>query len=81
LLTNTCQRFRRAPADEAEGGTLRLPAAQPISWIKAALRDFEEFPEIVKTERRSPSVESVNVTITAQESLEEVRELESIATK
>jgi len=37
--------------------------------------------EIVKTERRSPSAESVNVTITAQESLEEVRELESIAAK
>jgi integrase len=37
--------------------------------------------EIVKTERRSPSIENVNVTITAQESLEEVLELESIAAK
>ena len=37
--------------------------------------------EIVKTERRSTNAESVNVTITAQESLEEVRELESIAAK
>jgi len=37
--------------------------------------------EIVKTERRSPSAENINGTITAQESLEEVRELESIAAK
>ena len=37
--------------------------------------------EIVKTERRSPSTENVNVTITAQESFEEVRGLESIAAK
>jgi integrase len=37
--------------------------------------------EIVKTERRSSSAVNVNGTITAQESLEEVRELESIASK
>ena len=54
--------------------------------LKMTLRYAHLAPEhlrgaIVKTERRSPSAENVNVTTTAHESLEEVRELESIAAK
>lgn len=37
--------------------------------------------EIVKTEGRSPNLTNVNGTITAQEPLEDIRELESIASK